>query len=561
MDHEKKIWLQHYEKNVPASLEYPRIRLFDFLEQSTGKYPENRALSYLGNTISYAELDRLVNKAANIFLQLGVRKGDRVALYLANTPQYIIALYGALKIGAIAVPINPLYQSAEVTYELQDCGANTIVVMSRFYPLVQKIRHDTELQNIIVTNVKAFFPPITRLLFTLFKEKEDRVTIGPNDHQFEILMQQSRESRPEATVESDDVALLQYTSGTTGTPKGVMLSHYNLVVNALQCRTWVTDTKEGEEVILGWLPFFHSFGMTACLNFTISCAGTLVLIPNPKDLPYILKTIEKEQVSIMPGVPTMYAALGNYKDIAKYNLRSIRACISGGAPLLEGNKRRFETVTGAKLVEGYGLSEASPVTHANPINGLNKIGCIGIPMPDTECRIVDMKSGEQGLEPGKTGELIIRAPQVMLGYWNSPEATGKVIRDGWLYTGDIVRMDEDGYFQIIDREKDIIIVKGFNVFPTEIEKVICAHPKVQEAAVVGIPHEYKGEEIKAYVILHEGCDTTEDELIEYLRTAIARYKIPSSIEFIDSLPKNVMGKLLRRLLLAQEMERRGLKQE
>ena len=559
MGYEEKVWLKHYEENVPAAIEYPKVPLYAFLEQSAKKYPNNRALSYLGNNISYAELNKLVNKAANSLLQLGICKGDRVAIYLANTPQFIIALYGILKIGAIAVPINPLYQSAEVAYELKDSGTKTVIVMSRFYPIIRQIREETGLKNVIVTNVKAYFPPITRLLFTLLKEKEDRVKVDAKDHLFEVLMKQSSDSGPEITVDSEDVALLQYTSGTTGAPKGVMLSHYNLVVNALQCKSWVTDAVEGEEIVLGWLPFFHIFGMTACLNFTISCAGALILIPNPRDLDHILKMIEKEQVTIMPGVPTMYAALGSYKSISKYNLKSIRACISGGAPLLEGVKKRFEAVTSSKLVEGYGLSEASPVTHANPINGVNKIGYIGIPMPDTECRIVDMETGEQEVEAGKEGELIVKAPQVMKGYWKHPEATDEVIREGWLYTGDIVRMDEEGYFQVVDRKKDIIIVKGFNVYPTEVEKVICAHPKVENAAVAGIAHEYKGEEIKAYVVLKEGEEAEGYEIIEYLRSRIARFKVPSSIEFVESLPKNVMGKLLRRLLLEQEMKRRGKK--
>jgi long-chain acyl-CoA synthetase len=336
-----------------------------------------------------------------------------------------------------------------------------------------------------------------------------------------------------------------------------MLTHYNLVVNALQCKVWVTDIVEGEERVLGWLPFFHSFGMTACLSFTISCAGTLVLVPNPRDLGYILKTIEKEKITIMPGVPTMYAALGSYKGVSKYDLSSIRACISGGAPLMESVKKRFVDVTGSKLVEGYGLSEASPVTHANPLNGLNKTDSIGIPMSDTLCKIVDIETGKEEVEIGEEGEMIIQGPQVMIGYWNQPKMTQEAIRDGWLYTGDVVKMDKDGYFHVVDRKKDIIIVKGLNVSPTEVEKVICTHPKVEDAAVVGIPHEYKGEEIKAYVVLKKGEEAEKYEIIEYLRSRIARFKVPSSMEFVETLPKNVMGKLLRRLLLEEEMKKRG----
>jgi long-chain acyl-CoA synthetase len=555
MTYDEKIWLKQYDKGVPSAVEYPKVPLYAFLEQSVSKYPQNRALSYLGNDIVYGDLDRLVNKAANSLMKLGVEKGDRVALYLANTPQFIIALYGILKIGAIAVPINPLYTADEVAFELNDADVKTVIVMSRFYPLIQEIRERTALENVVVTNVKAYFPWLTRLLFTLLKEKEDRVEIAEGDHEFEVLMDRSSAVKPDVTVNADDTALLQYTSGTTGTPKGVMLSHYNLVVNAMQCRYWVSDTVEGEERVLGWLPFFHSFGMTACLGFTMNCSGALILIPNPHDLGYILKTIEKEKITMMPGVPTMYAALGSYKKTSKYDLTSIRACISGGAPLMENVKKRFVELTGSKLVEGYGLSEAAPVTHANPINGVNKADSIGIAMPDTECRVVDLEKGEREVAIGEEGELIVKAPQVMQGYWHQQEMTDEAIRDGWLYTGDVVTMDEEGYFKIVDRKKDIIIVKGFNVSPTEVEKVICTHPKVEDAAVVGIPHEYKGEVIKAYVVLKEGEEAEKYEIIEYLRNRIARFKVPSSIEFVESLPKNVMGKLLRRLLLEQEMKK------
>ncbi|MGB5965139.1 MAG: long-chain fatty acid--CoA ligase [Sulfurimonadaceae bacterium] len=557
MTYDDKVWLNQYDSGVPAALTYPKIPLYGFLENAVATYPGNRALSYLGNDIDYGELDTLVNQAANAMLQLGVEPGDRVALYLANTPQFIIALYGALKIGAIAVPINPLYTGEEVLFELNDAGVKTVIVMSRFYPLIQKIRERSLLENVVVTNVKAYFPWLTRLLFTLLKEKEDRVEIAEGDHEFEALMARSSSVKPDVTVDPDDTALLQYTSGTTGTPKGVMLSHYNLVVNALQCRDWVSDTVEGEERVLGWLPFFHSFGMTACLGFTVSCAGALVLIPNPRDLGYILKTIEKEKITMMPGVPTMYAALGKYKSISKYDLTSIRACISGGAPLMEKVKKRFVELTGSKLVEGYGLSEAAPCTHANPINGLNKVDSIGIPMPDTECRVVDLEKGEREVPIGEEGELIVRAPQVMKGYWQQPQMSDEALRDGWLYTGDIVTMDEEGYFKIVDRKKDIIIVSGFNVSPTEVEKVICLHPKVEDAAVIGTPNEYRGEEIKAFVVIKEGETLSKAELLGYLRERLAGFKLPRAVEFVETLPKNVMGKLLRRLLLEQERQKQA----
>lgn len=555
MTYDDFVWQAHYDRGVPFSLNYPEKPVYAFLEQAAQTHPSHTALSYLGREIGYATLDQQVNRAANALLELGVQPGDRVALFLANTPQFIIGLYGALKIGAIAVPVNPLYQAEEVRYELNDAGVETVIVMSRFYPLIRKIREQTPLKNVIVTHVKAYFPWFKKWLFTLLKEKEDRVSIAPEDHGFEALMGRQKAHKPEVTVASNDTALLQYTSGTTGSPKGVMLSHYNLVVNALQCRHWVVDTVEGEERVLGWLPFFHSFGMTACLGFTLSCAGTLVLIPNPRDLNSILKRIEKERITMLPGVPTMYAALGNHKKTHHYDLSSIRACISGGAPLVESVKQRFVDLTGAKLVEGYGLSEAAPVTHANPINGLNKVGSIGLPMPDTECRVVDLENGDKTVPVGEEGELIVRAPQVMQGYWRKPELTDEAIRDGWLYTGDVVTMDDEGYFHVVDRKKDIIIVKGFNVSPTEVERVICTHPKIEDAAVVGIPHAYRGEEIKAFAVLRKDEHLAEAELIHYLKERMAAFKCPRSVEFVESLPKNVMGKLLRRLLLEGELKK------
>ncbi|MEA2029371.1 MAG: long-chain fatty acid--CoA ligase [Campylobacterota bacterium] len=555
MIYDEKVWLKHYDEGVPTALTYPKQPLYSFLEDSASNYPQNRALSYLGNDISYSQLDSLVNKAANALLKLDVKQGDRVALYLANSPQFIIMLYATLKIGAIAVPINPLYKSAEVSYQLNDSGANTVVVMSRFYSIIQEVKTHTKLKNVIVTNVKDYFPTLTKMLFTLLKEKEDRVSIDKSDYSLKKLLKKSSDQKPATQVDPQDTALLQYTSGTTGTPKGVMLSHHALVVNTMQCRAWVPDTIEGEECVVGWLPFFHSFGMTACLGYTMSCAGTLVLIPNPRDLKYILKTMEKEKITIMPGVPTMYAALGHYKDVDKYDLSSVRACISGGAPLMENVKDRFVEVTGAKLVEGYGLSEASPVTHANPMDAPNKPNSIGVPMPDTQCRIVDLENGKDIVEVGQEGELIVKGPQLMQGYWGEPDLSNKTLQDGWLYTGDVVKMDEEGYFYVVDRKKDIIIVKGLNVSPTEVEKVCCTHPKVDDVAVIGIPHEYKGEEIKAFVVLKEGQEANALEIIGYIRGKLAPFKTPSSVEFVDELPKNVMGKLLRRLLLEKEMQK------
>jgi long-chain acyl-CoA synthetase len=557
----EKPWLKHYEPQVSHTLEYPQRPLHSNLEQSAHKHPEATATIFLDAKLSYAELNKLADRFAAALQQLGVRKGDRVAIYVANCPQFVIGYYGALKAGAIAVTFNPLYAAREVEHQLKDCGAEFLLAMSRFYPIVQQVRPRTALKHVIVTNIKEYFPPLTRLLFTLFREKKDGhradISSHANTYWFQRLLSSAPAKPSPVQVQPGDTACLLYTGGTTGVPKGAELTHANLMSNAVMCKAWLHDAREAKEVTLAALPLYHSYGMTACMNQSVYLAGAMVLIPDPRDLSGLMKNVNKHHPTLFPGVPTMYVAFNNFPDIDKYDVSSIRACISGAAALPVEVQRRFQELTGGRLVEGYGLSEASPVTHGNPAFGQNKIGTIGLPWPDTEAKIVDLETGRVEMPLGEAGELVIRGPQVMKGYWNMPEETAIALRDGWLYTGDIARMDDEGYFQIVDRKKDMIIAGGFNIYPRDVEEVLYEHPKVKEAVVAGIPDPYRGETVKAYIILKEGETATEEEIIQFCKGEIARYKVPTAVEFRAELPKTIIGKILRRMLVEEEMKKQA----
>lgn len=557
-------WVRYYEQGVPPSIGYLKMPLFSFLEESAQRFPNHPAIYYFGAKISYRTLDQLVNRFGNALLSMGVKKSDRVALMLPNTPHMVIAYYGTLKIGAIVVPTNPLYTERELEYQLRDSGAETLVTITRLYPTVATVRDKVSLKNIVVGNVKDFFPPVLRLLFTLFREAKEGHRLKPGDHKrvhnFQGLLRHHSPKLPDVEVEDEqETALFQYTGGTTGLSKAAMLSHYNLVTNAMQVRHWLTDTQVGRERFLTVLPLFHAYGMTTCMNFAISTASAMVLLPR-FDTKEVLEIIDRYQPTIFPGVPTMYIAINNHPEVEKYNLRSIRACISGAAPLPVEVQSRFEQLTGARLVEGYGLTEAAPVTHSNPIYGKRKVGSIGLPFPDVEAKIVDMETGEKETPVGESGELVLRGPQVMQGYWNRPEETAQTIRNGWLYTGDIAKRDKEGYFYIVDRKKEMILTSGYNVYPREVEEVLYEHPKVKEAAVIGVADPYKGEAVKAFIVLKDGETANQDEIIDYCRSKLARYKVPQSVEFRHSLPKSLIGKVLRRVLAEEERARQANKQ-
>ncbi len=550
----EKIWLKSYEPEVPHTIDYPKVSLYNMYRQTAGLYPSHEAVSFMGRVLTYQELLSEIDAFATALQGLGIKKGDRVAIHLPNSIQFPIAFYGAHAIGAIVVPCNPMYVARELSYQLKDSGAETIVTMTRFYNMVKEIQPQTGLKNIIVTNIKDYFPGMLRFLYTVVKEKKegDRVKLAADDHAFLDLVKANAGKKPEPVeVLPEDRAVYMYTGGSTGVSKGAVLQHRNLLANALQVKSWVTDLKEGEEVFLAVLPFFHSYGMTTVMN-TPLFAGCKVVMQPRFVLEDVLKVIDKEKPTLFPGVPTMYVAINNSPDLAKHDVKSIRVCISGAAPLPIEVQKQFEKNTGGKLVEGYGLSEASPVTHANPIYGKSIIGSIGLPFPDTEVKIMDIETGKEEMPLGEVGEMCVRGPQVMECYHNMPEETKHSLRDGWLYTGDIAKLDEAGYTYIVDRKKDMVIAGGYNIYPRDIEEVLFTHPKIMEAAVAGILDPYRGETLKAYVVLKEGESLTEEEVIKFCKDNLAAYKVPKLVEFRTELPKTMVGKVLRRVLREEE---------
>lgn len=560
-----KPWLKFYEPHVPEHIDYPDTILPEVLKQTAQKDPRRSAIVFKGASISYEAFNRLVDRLASALQSLGVRKGDRVALQLPNCPQFPISYYAALRIGAVLVPCNPLYQAYEMKHQLKDSGAEVIITLSSLYPLVKTIRGETKLKHVVVAQIKTYFPPLIRLLFTVAMEKKmgHKADIAgeTNTYWFTDLMAKGQAAPHPVPIDGQDIAMLMYTGGTTGVSKGAILTHRNILVNAYQCKVWL-NAKDSENIAMVQMPLFHSYGMTTGMNLCVLTASTMVLVPDPRDLEDVLKTIHTAKPTLYPAVPAIYNSINNHPHIQKYNLKSIRLCISGASGLPVHVQESFQELTGARLVEGYGLSEASPVTHANPLFGQNRIGTIGLPWPDTNVKIVDVDTGEHELGPEQAGELCVQGPQVMKGYWNMPQETEHALRPDavggspWLYTGDIAMMDQEGYFRIEDRKKDMILgMGGFNIYPREIEEVLYLHPKVLEAAAIGIPVEDKGERVKVFVALKPGETATADEMISHCREYLAPFKVPKFVEFRDSLPKTIMGKPLRRELRAEELKK------
>lgn len=564
----EKIWLDNYPKGVPKEVDIPDISVGRMLEQAARRYGDNTALTFINNKINYRKLDELANRFANLLEELGVEKGDRVGLQLPNSPQMVLAYYGTLKLGAVAVMFNPMYSPREIEHQLSDSGAKVMLILDRFWPNVRKALEKAKPEHLIVTHIKDYLKFPLNLLEPIKARREgEHVAVDMNAsryglggmHELKDLMAQASPQRPEVDINpAEDLAVFQYTGGTTGVSKGTMLTHRNLVSNVVQCKAWFPGIREGEDVVLCTLPFFHSYGMTVDMNLGVYVGANLVLIPNPRDLHMILKAISKHRPTLFPGVPAMYIALINSPEVqsGKMDVSSIRACLSGAAPLPVEVQEEFEKITGGKLVEGYGLSEASPVTHANPIEGMRKTGSIGMPVPNTEVKVVDVEDRTRELPVGEIGELALRGPQVMRGYWNMPEETEMVLDDeGWLYTGDIARADEDGFFYIVDRKKDMIIASGYNIYPRDVEEVLFEHPKVADAAVAGVPDPKRGETVKAYIVLKEGETATEEEIKEFCRERMSKYKVPTLVEFRDELPKTMVGKVLRRVLVEEEKKK------
>jgi long-chain acyl-CoA synthetase len=543
-------WLKHYEPDVPFTIAYPSQPFFRFLDSAARHHPRNRAIVFYDHVLTYRELNDAVNRFANALIDLGVKKGDRVALLLPNSPQMLIAYYGALKAGAVVVSMSPLFSAEELAQQIGDSGAETIVTLSLFHNLIRKVKPNTPLERVIVTNIKEYFSPLRRALFTIVRDAREGHRIDLRDEEntcaWQDLLARASNASPSVEIAPDDLALIQYSSGTTDLPKGVTLTHANIVANTVQVRHWMTDIDEGEEIVLGVLPFSHSYGMTTCMNLGISIAATLILLPTFSTRE-VLDVIAHYRPTLFPGVPTMYVAINNYPNVRRFRLKTIRACVSGAAPLPLEVQEAFEKLTRGKLVEGYGLTEASPVTHANPIYGQRKTGTIGVPLPDTDAKIVDLQT-RADVPIGTIGELAVRGPQVMRGYWNRPDDTAQVLQDGWLFTGDLARQDSDGYFQIIDRRKDMILAGTYNIYPRDVEEVLYEHPKVLEAAVAGVPPEGGEQLVKAYVVLKRGEMATPEEFIEYCRARLAESAVPRLVEFREQLPKTFVGKVFKRKL-------------
>jgi long-chain acyl-CoA synthetase len=560
-----KPWLAHYDKGVPHTIEYPRAPIFHFLEEAARKYADRPCTIFKGAVISYKEMNALTDHMAAALVELGVKKGDRVGIFMPNTPQFVIAYFGILKAGGVVVAVNPTYPVDEILTPVNDANIEVMFTLSRFYGKLKTVREKSKLKRIIVTNIKETLPPITRLLFTLAREKKegdrvDKLETG-DVWMKDLLAKHAHSPKPNVDISPDDTALFQYSGGTTGVPKGAVAMHRNVVANTLQMKGWFVNLEEGKEVYLMGIPLFHVYGMIAGLNLALCVGASLVMVPNARDLKDVLENISKYKATVFPGVPLLYNGINNHPDVkaGKYDLTSIKACISGSAPLLRETKEEFERLTGGKVFEGYGLSEAPTATHCNPLLGVNKTGSIGMPLPDVEIKLISLDDGETELAQGEIGEIVVYGPQVMKGYHNMPTETANSLRqlkDGktWLFTGDIARMDEDGYFYIVDRKKELIKPGGFQVWPREVEEAIAAHPKVLEVGVGGIPDPQRGETVKAWIVLKPGETLSEADLKTFCKEHLAPYKVPTHYEFRSELPKTTVGKILRRELVRQHKE-------
>lgn len=556
-------WVRHYEEGVPSSIALPEQPLTWILDRVSRSYPEHTAFIYYGQRLTYARFSQDADRFASALQHLGIKKGDRVAIALPNIPQYPIAFYGALRAGAVVVPTNPLYTSREMLHQLADSGARVMVMLDALYPVVRAIRKQTALEHIIVTSAADFLPPVSRALYPLgqwrTKHRGSRLTArevreDSSLQKMQTLLRGHSEDEigPPPLSEliwSSDLAVLQYTGGTTGLSKGAMLTHRNLLANALQTRSWFPRARVGEEVMLCAAPFFHAYGMTVGMNVSILVAATMVLLPRfrPKE---VVKAIRHYHPTLFPGIPTMYLAIMREAAAHPEDMRSITYCISGAAPLPAKVQADFETITGGKLVEGYGLSEAGPVTHCNPLTDECRNGSVGLPFPGVDAAIVDQKTGKP-VPPGEVGEIVVKGPNIMQGYWKHEEETKAVLIDGWLHTGDLGTRDTDGYFSVVERMKDVIVASGLKIYPREVEEILLLHPAVSEAGVAGVPDTYRGQTVAAYVVLKAGIEASEEmkqKLIEYCKQELAPYKVPKLMEFRKDLPKSLIGKVIRREL-------------
>ena len=559
-------WLRHYDPDVPATVApYPDRTLVDCVEDAARDHAESPAVLFKGSTLTFGALAHLSDACAAAFASLGVARGDRIGLLLPNCPQFLIAELGAWKLGAVVAPLNPLYTERELQIALRENDVRVLVTLTRFYERVKRAQPDTALRTIVATNIKEHFPPVLRLLFTLFREKRDgdRIALRTEDRDFVTLIRKHGGTQIDhVKLQSDDPAVLLMSGGTTGTPKGVVGTHGAYMRAGIQIRAWISSVLgTGDSVILVPLPLFHVYANVGIQALALLTRNPLALVPNPRDLIDLIKTVRRVKPAFFNGVPSLYAALLNHPEVqgGRVDFSSIRICFSGAAPLMSETKARFEAMTGGRIVEGYSLTEAMMALCVNPVRGANKIGSVGMPLPDVDVRIFDDVTGTTELATGEVGEICIAAPQLMTGFWNRPDETADALRAHddelatrrWLHTGDLGYLDEDGYLFIVDRKKDLIKTSGNQVWPREIEEVLAAHPAVAEVGVAGVPDALKGEAVKAWIVLRRGQAATVDELRAHCRSQLAPYKVPSHIEFRGELPKTMVGKVLRRALRAE----------
>ena len=553
---EERIWHKAYAKEVPPSVDYENVTLPEALNRTAKNYPDNVALIMMGKNILYRQLDEWVDRFSMALSELGVQKGDKVALLLPNLPQAVVATYAVFKLGAVVVMNNPLYTERELEYQLNDSDSKVAICLDLLVPRMQTLKDKTGLETIIACHIRDYLPFPVKQLFPFIQKDMHRKT-DPKEgvYDFVDLLKKYPATPSKETVSFDDLAALLYTGGTTGLSKGVMLSHGNLSINVQQLKAWVFDANDGQESIIGIFPFFHSAGFTAVMNQSIYRAMKVILVPRPEPAT-VLQMTRKYKPDWFPCVPTIYVGILNHPDFSKTDFSCIRGCVSGAAPLALETIREWESKVGAGIIEVYGLTETSPLSHANPWRGKTKVGSVGVPVTDTDCRIVDIETGTKDLPLGESGEILLKGPQLTKGYYKKPEETADAIRDGWFYTGDIGYMDDEGYLFIVDRKKDMIIAGGYNIYPRDIDEVLYEHPKIQEACAVGLPDAYRGETVKAFIVTRPGETLTEEEVVSYCKEKLAAYKVPKLVEFMDELPKSIIGKVLRRKLKEMEMERR-----
>ena len=574
-------WTKRYDPGIPPSLEpYPDVSLASLLHSSTQNAPNSTALvtsahlplvGRVSSELTYAQVDQYSDALGAALVDHGLKKGDRVAIVMPNVAAFIIAYFATFKAGGVVAATNPTYPAEKMREQISDCGAEFVITLTLFYNVVKQIQPRTSVKTVIVTNVKEYLPPAARILFTLAREKKDGhylPALQPGDYWFQDLLERYAGKKADVTVKGSDLAIFQYTGGTTGIPKAAMSTHKALVANTLQCRAWMMGEGKGnpsDQVFLGAIPFFHVYGLITVVGFAMALGARILLVPNARDIPDVLDIIQKFSPTIFMGVPAIYNAVNNNPDVksGKISLSSVRLCLSGSSPLPPATKREFERLSGGKLLEGFGMSEAPTASHANPVLGENRTGSIGLPFPDMDAKIVSLDDGETEVPVGEIGELALSGPQLMVGYYGMPTETANTLRrdqsgKAWLYTGDIARMDDDGYFYIVDRKKDMALIGGFNVYPNTIEKVLVEHPAVLEAAVAAIPHPDKhGQEaLKAWIVIRPGYTVTAKELIEFVSGQLARYEVPTRYAFVEALPKTTVGKTLRRELVQMQMDER-----